>query len=267
MNLLKKTPQESIPEEERHKQPSCGTMKNIGRRSEQQDCVAVSDINDPVLCQQRGVFLTLADGMGGMSNGAQVSSMLIQALQNEFRFRPVDAEPDRWMLELVGEANRQVNAYLDGKAPSGSTLVAAIIKENKLHFLTIGDSRIYLVRGGGVIPLNRIHNYGQKLDLMLLKDILPAAALATHPQRAALTGYVGMGDLENIDRSSVPITLQPGDTVLLLSDGVFGTLDEKEIASCVCSTADITAIRMERMVLAKNHPRQDNFSAAIYQYE
>lgn len=226
----------------------------------------MSDLRDTVLCAQRGLFLTLADGMGGMSNGAQVSTLLIEALQKEFRTRPVDASPDRWLLELVGEANRQVNEYLDDKEPSGSTLVAAIIKDDQLHFLTIGDSRIYLVRGDGVIPLNRIHNYGQKLDLMLLKDILPASALATHPQRAALTAYVGMGDLESIDRSSVPVKLQPGDAVLLMSDGVFGTLSEEELVSCICSTADITAIRMERMVLAKNQPRQDNFSAVIYQH-
>lgn len=254
-------------EEEWNKRCSCGVMMNIGRRLEQQDSIAVSDWTNTALCTQRGILLTLADGMGGMNNGAEVSELLVNTMQDAFRTSPVDAEPERWLLELLGEANQEVNRFLEGKAPSGSTLVAALIHDGKLSFVTVGDSRIYLARGGGLIPLNRIHSYGYKLDLMLLKDILPAAALATHPQRPALTSYVGMGDLESVDRNSVPITLLPGDAIILLSDGVFSSLSDEEMASCLCSSADISAIRMERMVLSKNLPHQDNFSAIIFYYQ
>lgn len=268
MNLLRtRLPEEDGEQEtKRLLSSSCGMMRNIGRRPEQQDCLAVSDLTDEELCRERGILLTLADGMGGMNNGAQVSTLLIGAMQRAFLTRPVDAEPERWLLELLGEANREVNRYVEDKDPSGSTLVAALIKDGKLSFLSVGDSRIYLVRSGGVIPLNREHSYGHKLDLMLIKDILPASALAEHPQRRALTSYVGMGDLEGVDRCTAPITLMPGDAVMLLSDGVFGTLEEEEMAACLCSNAETSVIRMERKVLEKKRPYQDNFSGIIYQY-
>ena len=249
------------------KRPSCGCLRNIGDRPDQQDSFAVSDLKDEALCAQRGILLTLADGMGGLENGAAVSSLLVDAMQESFLTRPVDASPAPWLLELLGDANRQVNHFLEGKAPSGSTLVVALILGNQLYHLSVGDSRLYLARGGGLIPLNREQTYGRKLDLMLLKEVLPASAIAAHPQRRALTSYVGMGDLEGVDRNTIPVTLLPGDTVLLLSDGVFGTLSEEEIADALHADAETAAIRLERMVLEHHKPHQDNFSAVVYRYE
>lgn len=246
---------------------SCGWLRNIGDRPDQQDSFAVSDLTDEALCRQRGIFLTVADGMGGLSNGAQVSRLLVEKLQSAFRTRPLDAEPAPWLLELLGEANRSVNLFLEGKEESGSTLVAALLRGNQLYHLSVGDSRLYLARGGGLIPLNREQNYGAQLDLMLLKEIMPTKVLAANPMRRALTSFVGMGDLEQVDRNTLPVTLLPGDTLLLLTDGVFSALSEEEIASAVASHAETTAIRLERMVLEKHRPHQDNFTAVIYRYE
>lgn len=205
--------------------------------------------------------------MGGLENGGAVSSLLVKAMQEAFVTRPVDTDPAPWLLELLGEANRQVNSFLADKKASGSTLVAALIQGNQLYHLSVGDSRLYLARGGGLILLNREQNYGRKLDLTLLKEVLPAPAIARHPQRRALTSYVGMGDLEGVDRNTIPVTLLPGDTVLLLSDGVFGTLSEEEIASALHTDAETAAIRLERLVLEHRKPYQDNFSAVLYRYE
>lgn len=268
MNFFRKTisqqPPAPVPLRSR---PSCGCLRNIGQRPDQQDSYAVSDWHDPALCAERGILLTLADGMGGLSNGAAVSRLLVDAMQEAFLSRPLDTGPASWLLELLGEANRKVNAFLEDKEPSGSTLVAALLKGSQLFHLTVGDSRLYLARGGGLIPLSREQNYGRKLDLMLLKEIMPPQAIATHPQRRALTSYVGMGDLEGVDRNTIPVTLLPGDTLLLLTDGVFTTLSEQEIAAALSPSAETSAIRLERLVLEKHKPRQDNFTGILYRYE
>lgn len=268
MNFFKKTfsPPVEPPAAPRRGAP-CGCLRNLGSRPDQQDSYAVSDLTDSRLCAERGVLLTLADGMGGLENGAEVSRLLVDAMQEAFVNRPLDAAPAPWLLELLGEANRKVNALLEGKEPSGSTLVAALIKDHQLYHLSVGDSRLCLVRGGGLITLNREQSYGQKLDLMLLKEILPPHIIAAHPQRRALTSYVGMGDLEGVDRCTTPITLLSGDMVLLMSDGVFGTLSEQEICSALTDDAEISAIRLERMVLERRKPRQDNFTAVIYRVD
>ncbi len=257
------TKQEQAPERR-----SCyAGLRQLGDRPEQQDCIAVSDLEDEALRKEKGVLLTLADGMGGMDHGAQVSKLLVETLQEDFRERPLDAAPDAWLLELLGRANRRVNSFLRDKTPGGSTLVMALIQGGRLYHLSVGDSRLYLARGSGLVLLNRQQSYGAKLDLMLVKGILPASELAAHPQRRALTSYVGMGDLEGIDRNTVPLTLQRGDTLLLLTDGVFGTLSEEEIFDALCGDPDTALRRLEHRVRSAGKPYQDNYSAVLYRYD
>jgi serine/threonine protein phosphatase PrpC len=237
-----------------------------GDRPQQQDSWAVSDWHDEALCRERGILLTMADGMGGLDHGDEVSALLVEELQKAFREREVDAAPDAWLLELLGQANRSVNRLLRDRTPGGSTLVMALVLGDMLFHLSVGDSRLYLSRGQGLVLLNREQSYGVKLDLMLVKGILPASELANHPQRRALTSYVGMGDLEGVDRNTIPLKLQPGDTLLLLSDGVFGTLTEEEICACLTADVEESARRLEKAVSAHHRPHQDNFTAVLYRH-
>jgi serine/threonine protein phosphatase PrpC len=246
--------------------PRIAAMSALGERAQQQDSWAVSDWHDKALCRERGILLTIADGMGGLDHGTEVSTLLVDELQKAFREREVDAAPDAWLLELLGQANRSVNRFLRDRTPGGSTLVMALVLEDELFHLSVGDSRLYLARGKGLVLLNREQSYGTKLDLMLVKGILPASELASHPQRRALTSYVGMGDLEGADRNTIPLRLQEGDTLLLLSDGVFGTLTEEEICACLSEDVEQSAQRLERAVAERRRPRQDNYTAVLYRH-
>ncbi len=241
-------------------------LSGLGDRPQQQDCFAFSDWLDAHLREQRGILLTMADGMGGLDHGDEVSSLLVTELQRAFLNRPVDAAPDAWLLELLGQANRRVNRLLRDKTPGGSTLIMALVLGDQLFHLSVGDSRLYLSRGKGLVLLNREQSYGVKLDLMLVKGILPASELASHPQRRALTSYVGMGDLEGVDRNTIPLQLQDGDQLLLLSDGVFGTLSEEEICACLTEDPERSVRALEQSVLAKHRHRQDNYTALIYRH-
>lgn len=246
--------------------PAIAALSAVGDRPQQQDSWAVSDWRDQELCRQRGILLTMADGMGGLDHGEAVSALLVEELQKAFLEREVDAAPDAWLLELLGQANRSVNRFLRDKTPGGSTLVMALVLGDELFHLSVGDSRLYLSRGKGLVLLNREQSYGVKLDLMLVKGILPACELASHPQRRALTSYVGMGDLEGVDRNTIPLHLESGDQLLLLSDGVFSALTEEEICRCLTDDPQQSAVRLERAVAQRQRPHQDNFTAVIYRH-
>lgn len=246
--------------------PAVGAISAMGERPQQQDSWAVSDWKDQTLRSQRGILLTMADGMGGLDHGEAVSALLVEELQKAFLRREVDAAPDAWLLELLGQANRAVNRFLRDKSPGGSTLVMALVLGDQLFHLSVGDSRLYLSRGKGLVLLNREQSYGVKLDLMLVKGILPACELASHPQRRALTSYVGMGDLEGVDRNTIPLNLETGDQLLLLSDGVFSTLTEAEICECLTEDPQQSAEQLRRAVEQRQRPRQDNYTALIYRH-
>lgn len=244
-----------------------GNAHHIGARENQQDSFGISDISDSALCMEKGVLAVVADGMGGLANGAQISATVTSVMLKYFEAQRAGADCPEELLAMLGHANDEVNRFLNSGAheQSGSTVVAALIKGNALHFISVGDSRICLVRGGSLIPINREHTYASELDEKAARGEISPTQARSDPQRRALTSYIGMGRLEKIDRSLRPIPLQHGDRILLMTDGVFGTLTEQEILDTVKLDAYEAAPALEGAVLGKKKPGQDNFTAVILQ--
>ena len=244
-----------------------GNAHHIGARENQQDSFGISDIGNPALCMEKGVLAVVADGMGGLANGAQISATVTSVMLRYFETQRAGADCSEELLTMLGHANGEVNRFLNSGAheQSGSTVVAALIKGNGLHFISVGDSRICLVRGGSLIPINREHTYASELDEKAARGEISVSQARSDPQRRALTSYIGMGRLEKIDRSLRPIPLQRGDRILLMTDGVFGTLSEQEILDAVGLDAYEAASALEGAVLGKKKPGQDNFTAVILQ--
>ena len=242
-----------------------GNAHHIGARENQQDSFAISDISNHALSQKKGVFAVVADGMGGLSNGAMVSTAVTRAMLKYFNERPLQADPATELLAMLGYANDAVNAALGrgGQGKSGSTVVAALLRGKELYWISVGDSRICLVRGGAIFQLNREHTYGADLDEQAAMGEISFETAKSDPQRAAVTSYLGMGRIEKIDRNVRPVQLLAGDRLLLMSDGVFGTLTDAEILSAMPGSAFESGQRLEQMVLLKNKPKQDNLTAIV----
>jgi protein phosphatase len=155
---------------------------------------------------------------------------------------------------------------MSGRDKGGSTVVAVIIHDMKLYWVAVGDSRIYLVRNMAVIQLNREHVYALELDEKAASGEISWEDAAGNPKREALTSYLGMNSLEKVDRSLRATQLIEGDRVLLMSDGVFGVLTDEEILSAMIHTPQESAVLLQEMVLNKQNPNQDNFTAIIFEY-
>ena len=244
---------------------SVGNAHHIGARESQQDAFGISDIGNQALCCQKGVFAVVADGMGGLSNGALVSTTVVKSLLASFNGNPFHNEPATELLNMLGRANDEVNAVLGHAGPgkSGSTVVAALLQGRQLYWFSVGDSRICLVRGSAIFQLNREHTYGSDLDEKAAMGEISFEAAKNDPQRSAVTSYLGMGRLEKIDRNIRPLQLLEGDRLLLMTDGVFGALTDEEILSTMPYAPHESAERLQRMVLTKNRSKQDNFTAIV----
>lgn len=242
-----------------------GNTHHIGSRESQQDSFGISDISNKALCEKRGVFAVIADGMGGLSNGGEVSAIVTSSMLKYFNERPFHSTPEIELLNMVGNANEEVNRYLgkDGKGKSGSTVVSVILQSRQLYWVAVGDSRICLIRNGALLQVNREHSYGCDLDEKAAMGEISYSEAQNNPQRAALTSYLGMGKLEKIDRSIRPLNLIEGDRILLMSDGVFGTLSDEEILSVMNVPPYESTVKLEQMILAINKSKQDNFTAVI----
>lgn len=240
-------------------------MHNIGRRGSQQDSFGISQDGTRLECSGKGVFAIVADGMGGLSNGGEVSARVTMSMMRSFDQQTPSADGDRELLSMLNKANDEVNDMLapSGQGKSGSTVVSVLIRDMQLYWIAVGDSHIYLYRDGALMQINRDHVYSVDLDEMAARGEISVREAAEDPQRKALTSYIGMGKLAKIDRNIRPLQLQSGDRVLLMTDGVFGTLSDEEITAAMKLPVDESSQAMEQMILGKNKATQDNFTALI----
>ena len=264
--LLKRKPakaQKRAPEKVQEQPVSSGpkvaALHNIGRRSGQQDSF------DVVPCAG-GLLAVVADGMGGLSDGDKVSKKIVSTFHEDAaRVRP--GQSFDALYQMLAHANQEVNRMLgtslQGKC--GSTLLAVLMEKDRMQWTAVGDSRIYLYRGGSLIQVNREHTY--KIDLLerAINGEMSFADLRKDAQLTRLCSYMGMGRIKHVDGSLNTVRLLPGDRVLLMSDGVFNTLSEEEIAGVLSRFDDVeqAAAVLEKKVLEKNSPTQDNFTCVI----
>lgn len=244
---------------------SIGNLHNIGARDYQQDSFCLSDVSNEELCSRKGVLGVVADGMGGMADGAEISTIVTRVMLKYFNEVDSCGKTELDLLNMLHAANDNVNRFLKGRKQGGSTIVAVIIHNGELHWISVGDSRIYLVRGGAMLQLNREHVYSAELDEKAATGDITWESAAGDPQRTALTNYLGMGRLEKVDRNTSPLKLIAGDRIVLMCDGVYGTLSDDEIAATMHLPPPESAAEIERLILAKGKKNQDNLTAVIFE--
>ena len=235
------------------------SVHQIGRRSSQQDSFGLAPLED-------GVLAVVADGMGGLSDGDQMSQGVVASvLRQAASLAP--GQMDGVLTAIIEQANDDINRQLgpEGLYRSGSTVVAALVRDGAFHWISVGDSRVYLYHDGGLLQMNREHTYAMELMQMVLNGEITQAQADSDPQRRGLTSFIGMGQLRYIDASLQRVQLSPGDRVLLLTDGVFNNLPEQTLAEILRIHPDLqeAARALEEQVLALRDPAQDNFTALL----
>ena len=244
--------------------PAVGKLHAQGARSSQQDSFSVSQAE---LYPSHGLLAAVADGMGGLADGDRVSQEAVRAVMSSFLELPRGEAPQTGLLRLLADANGAVNRLLgfDRLGQCGSTLLLGLVRDGAFHFLSVGDSRIYLWREGALIQLNREHVFRRDLELRAVNGEGSLAEAQTHPKAAGLTSFLGMGQLRHIDLPDTPVEIRPGDRFALLSDGVYNALSSAELAGALALGAQEAADELGRLIEARAWPGQDNYTAVIIQ--
>lgn len=242
--------------------------QHIGSRKAQEDAFALSDLANEAMIRHSGVLAVVADGMGGLAHGDEASSAAVDTFMMQYAACNGDIpEPIPQCLDRALLASNEAVfslALQQGKVLAvGTTLVAAVIYHNQLHWISVGDSRIYHCRNGQARPLNKDHIYANKLLEDVLNNRITRSEAENHPERGYLTSYLGIQNLPEIDRSEEPLILEPGDTVMLCSDGLYNTLSDNEIMETLQNSSVHTAELLVETVLSRNNPHQDNVTAVV----
>ena len=194
-----------------------------------------------------GELMIVADGIGGYQGGAVASRLVVEGFCSYLAGLPADYPPDRAIEEASATANAEV--YATAKAPDspyhrmGSTVVLALLRqtpesqggaesETEVHAWIghIGDSRAYLMREGRLSRITTDHSAVQSL---LNRNLITPEEARHHPDASVLTRSLGHQAEVEIDIEKVELT--SGDTLLLCSDGLWGYVEEQQIASVLAS--------------------------------
>lgn len=231
---------------------------DIGTREEQQDYALC--INEP------GLFAAVVcDGMGGLDGGYAAAYNAAECLAEIIKKRDGAESISDLFLRSVDILDERVCALKNEKgepAKSGTTVVAVVIENGNLYWLSVGDSRLYLMRGNELVQATRDHNYALVLD-SLPKEYVPTQEDIS--KKEALVSFIGIGGVEVMDISNNPVSLIKDDVVLLTTDGLFKALGNEQIKSIICNSESTESAACELLSQAKiNSPQsRDNITFVL----
>lgn len=179
----------------------------------------------------------ICDGMGGAEHGELASQCAVETLARDFDQLSPEEDPYVFLRNEAVKMDQAVAMLKDEQGKrldSGTTIVAVIVRNNKVWWLSVGDSRIYVVRQTQFSAVNEEHNYKYRLDRQLKNGEISKEEYQVELQQAeALISYIGMGGIELIDQNAVPFEMKHLDRFLLCSDGLIKALGEEKLKEII----------------------------------
>lgn len=246
---------------------------SIGARSYQEDACAFwpGDSDWPWQGADLGghvaLLAVLADGMGGHAGGSLASRAVCEHFFSGYLG---SVGPTREKLRAGLNASNRAIALTVERQPHlngmGSTLIGAAFGREGLEWVSVGDSPLYLYRRGEIALLNEDHSLAPALDQAAAAGRITYEEARNDPRRHMLRSAVTGEDLELVDLCARPLVIDPGDYIVLSSDGIHA-LEENEIARVVLAYAGdgpaAVAAALIRAVEGVRDPQQDNASVVV----
>jgi serine/threonine protein phosphatase PrpC len=213
-----------------------------------------------------GLF-ALADGMGGHPEGEVASQLALQTIAARFQrdAKPTLAEPLRFLHDAIIAGHHQLLRYATERSlidTPRTTIIACMLQGNAAYWAHCGDSRLYLVRGGKLIARTRDHSYTE-----LQETMAHALPVGERMNRNVLFTCLGSPGKPVVDTAG-PLLMQPGDRILLCSDGLWGAVNDAEITEQMARKAVSDAVpELVETALRNAGAKSDNVTVLCIEWE
>lgn len=220
----------------------------------------------------------LADGMGGHAAGDVASKVVVTEVFRDLTFkRDAIADGSAPPTEILEGAAQRANSVLSrlvedrpDQRGMGATLLGLLIREDALHWVSVGDSPLFLFRDNALQQLNEDHSLATHINFLVQSGALTEEEGAEHPERNVLTSVLSGGTIAHIDCPSEPFALQAGDMLIAASDGL-QFLPNDEIANVIrdlplARSREISDALMSRLT-ALQDPNLDNVTILAIQVQ
>lgn len=235
----------------------------LGDREDNQDRVTVS-------AAEQAALLVVIDGMGGHSDGSRAADTALKSLLESFRQTSLPMfDPLGFLHMSLSRAHDDVAKLGNGQTidtrPRATTAIC-LIQEGAAFWAHIGDSRVYHMRHGKILQRTRDHSH---VELLLREGKITEDELPTHPMRNFVECCLG-GDPAIPEMTvSGRHVLQPGDVLLLCTDGIWANLRDSDIAGFFRDDNQELRAWLEalgRRAVQASAPFSDNSTAAVLRW-
>ena len=237
----------------------------VGTRKYQQDSYACIETPE-------GILAVICDGMGGLEGGERASGLAVRTLVEDYisgsianirKFLRNEAiRIDSMVTKLCDDNGRPLGA--------GTTMVAVYIDNGCMDWISVGDSKIYVIRNNTIQCIVREHNYRMMLNDMYMKGEITLEQYRSKEHKAeALISFLGIGSVSLIDESENSLQLMQGDIILLCSDGLYKSLSEQMILAVISDNyfdMQRAADELTDAALRYSSKSQDNTTVVLLHY-
>lgn len=231
-------------------------MTDVGRRREvNQDYVFATD-------QPVGPFpnlLVVADGMGGHKAGDFASKFTVEVVRRELEGSR-RGKPETILKRIIQTANKELieaasqDVKLEGM---GTTLVAATVIGNTLHFANIGDSRLYLI-DDNIRQLSKDHSL---VEEMVRLGGIKAEDARNHPDKNIITR--AMGVKAEAEADFYEFHIKRGDVILMCTDGLSNMVEDEDMFGLIKGSRDIVEAVQMLIDRANSNGGRDNIGVVL----
>lgn len=230
-------------------------------RAQNQDTFKMEELG------RNAVLCVVCDGMGGAKSGNVASSLAAEVFVDEIRRTWMDdmvqAEIDQMLQAAVKLANFTVldqGRQFEEFSGMGTTLVAALVKDQEATVVNVGDSRCYRINEGGIQKVTIDHSL---VEMMVLRGELTPEEAKNYPGKNYITRAIGT---ETVSESDLfHLDLERRDCLLLCSDGLSNVIDDQEILFEVVHGEEKENCCKQLLEIAKTRGAPDNVTCVLVQ--
>jgi protein phosphatase len=209
------------------------------------------------------LMMMVADGMGGHARGEVAAQLTMQTVASVYQrlAKPLLADPAAFLEEAIQASHHELHRY---RAEQGlpeaprTTIVLCVVQRGVAVWAHAGDSRLYLIRDGAIVERTLDHS---RVHHLVTSGLIRPEDAKDHPERNRIFNCLGAFVAPTVEISH-PTALHGGDILLLCSDGLWGTLNDRAIVSAFSDRTVMRAVpELVDAALEEGGAESDNCTA------
>lgn len=211
------------------------------------------------------VLLLVLDGMGGHNKGDYASRLAINYISDSFESKNTflsDFTAKLWLKNVSIKANKyiyDISCEKEGYKGMGSTIVAILLRKDKIHILNAGDSRAYLINRKELELVSEDQSY---VSFLCRSGAISEEEAKIHPQKNVLLNALGVYPSLNFNLFTRKYS---GEAIMLCSDGLYNNISDKEMHAILLSD-ERPDLKVDTLIdVANRNGGSDNIAIAYFE--